>query len=1392
MRGAAWGPAAAAAICGLLAASLALGAERQEVSLNGTWEYVKVGELTYPPPADGWQEIGVPGQLSGFNYERAWFRRSFAVPGAPGQRLKVHFGGVKWNSEVYLNGRRVGGNLGGYEPFDVDITGVVTPDAQNQLLVGVHDWTGVFVDRNTEFGDTAGRSPRYVPRDEAISPIGGHVTYYGIWDDVTLITHDPVYVSDVFIKTSVQDRQLTADVTITNETEGAVSAELGAEVDEHEDGERAITLGPNNVGVPAGESRTVSVRAQWQAPHLWSHLDPHLYVLKTTVARAGGGPDILRTRFGFREFAVRGPDFYLNGKKIHLLATSWWPSVEPMDPEDIRDQMRVMKGANCVAFRTHTQPWRERWYEIADEMGLLMIPEGAVWNDDAVYRLDDQRWWDNYALHLKRMVDRDKNKPSVVMWSLENEFYGGRMVDNTPYEEKLAEMGRVVKAADPTRPITYESDGDPGGIADVTGIHYPHEYPDFTLWPNEADWLQHPIPMGHAFTGGTGEFCWTKEKPLYIGEFLWIPSSDPSWDTVWSGDESYRDYRQYHRLGKAASWRDQIIGYRRHEVSGISPWTMIEGGPLSNENPLVLVHRYAYQPIAAFPREYDSRFFGGETVRRTIDLFNDSFEDRTITFEWVATYGKERIKDGRRMLGMASGAHEVVTITLNLPRVTERTPGGYTLRVTVGNETVFQDAHPLFIFPRPGKIAADKVQTRLFDPRRTTLRAFEGVPTVSGLSEVGRDVEVLVIGADALSDEAQERPVIGRGAGRGAPLSDWVAAGGRAIVLEQSAYPPDLVPVELSSHASTMTFPQIPPHPLLRDIEPGDLKYWRGDNTVTAAEPVRPTRAGCSPVVVSGSRQGIAHAPLMVVPYGNGAYILCQLKVVSKYGDDPIAGILLRNLIDFASDYPTDRGETALYCKIPSVAQKLDQLRLEAEDVADRLNALDLAPYGLLIYAAPTADPLVAVRNRLDAWVKQGGRLLIHGLAPGEYGKLGDLVDPSLRFTAHQGPALRMPAVERLAPGYVPWMWEDAAPPPHRVAPDPLLFSFTSEDLYWLGEHRGVGWSTTSLSTTTTTAVFERTLDPDRAESYPATDLALLGTYVHPVDDGVVFASTGTGTMPVEFPESREYIFGLVARGTPCDGVYPVAAISLDGEQIGTIAVRSDEWETYTTYGEVEQGNHSLQVAFINDASNPPVEDRNLYLKTILIAPSEGSDRVSLLTKPAALARFPRGNGSVVIDNITWDTEERNATKASRFICGLLTGLGARFRAASGVTVEAEEMQPEEGMPHFARRGGTAYLGSNGYVETEIEVARAGRYRIEVIAGGTQAEGIYPAVEVALDDAVLGEVQTTSAGPNSYFIEAELPAGIHRLRLRFTNDFYQPPDGDRNLTLDKVIFYPAD
>lgn len=305
-----------------------------------------------------------------------------------------------------------------------------------------------------------------------------------------------------------------------------------------------------------------------------------------------------------------------------------------MSRDEIRERWETVKDMGCVAFRTHTQPWRSVHYEVADEVGLLMINEGAVWNDESVYRINDPVFWDNYAAHLKAMIDRDKNRPSMIMWSLENEFYGGRFDDDAPAKADLVRMGRLVREWDPTRPFFYESDGDPDGVADVIGIHYPHEYPEYTCWPNEAYWLAKPQKSaGHHFTNGATEFFWRKKKPLYIGEFLWLPSSNPSWHTVFFGDDAYLDYRRYRNMGKAESWRMQILGYRHHEVGGISPWTVIEGGPLTEENFLYQAHQFAYQKIAAYCHDYDSRFFSGEEITRRVEVFNDVLEPSTLRLE---------------------------------------------------------------------------------------------------------------------------------------------------------------------------------------------------------------------------------------------------------------------------------------------------------------------------------------------------------------------------------------------------------------------------------------------------------------------------------------------------------------------------------------------------------------------------------------------------------------------------------------------------------------------------------------------------------------------------------------------------------------------------------------
>jgi len=138
---------------------------------------------------------------------------------------------------------------------------------------------------------------------------------------------------------------------------------------------------------------------------------------------------------------------------------------------------------------------------------------------------------------------------------------------------RLALLGARVKALDPTRPITYESDLDPNGAADVLGLHYPHEYPDFALWPNTAYWMDTPIARDW-MPGGTWQ--WHGDKPLYIGEFLYIPGNSADGFSILFGDDAYRDTATKRILAKCWTWQMQIEAYRSYGVSGIAPWTMFE------------------------------------------------------------------------------------------------------------------------------------------------------------------------------------------------------------------------------------------------------------------------------------------------------------------------------------------------------------------------------------------------------------------------------------------------------------------------------------------------------------------------------------------------------------------------------------------------------------------------------------------------------------------------------------------------------------------------------------------------------------------------------------------------------------------------------------------------
>ncbi|MFQ6133016.1 MAG: glycoside hydrolase family 2 protein, partial [Armatimonadota bacterium] len=1014
------------AICLFLATAFiapVLAQVRSEVLLSGDWEYQKVPDLSYPPPPGGWQPTTVPGYLSGTNYERAWFRRQLGVPRiAQGKRLKLRFLGVKYNSVVYVNGQKVGGHFGGHEMFEVDITSAAKAGRRNEILVGVHDWTGLFNRRMDLEGDW--NRLRSAPTDAILAPIGGIYGSYGIWDDVYLLALPEVHIAQVFVKPSVRQGTLTVDLELHNE--GAEFAQLTVTSHVLDGDALVLELPQRQVRSQAATTSHVTTSAPAEGLEFWWPHSPKLYTLRLTLTQAGKVVDTLDTRFGYRELWAEGQWFVLNGQRVILRASSWWPPRTAETREQVAETIQALKDGNNICFRTHTQPWRHLWYEVADELGLLMIPEGAVWNDDGVYRIEDPVFWDNYADHLQRMVRQHRNHPSIVIWSLENEFYGSRLNDDSPAKADLVRMGRLLKQWDPTRLITYESDLDPGRVADVIGLHYPHEYPDYQLYPNTCYWMDQPKTMqGRAFTEGREMWKWNRAKPLYIGEFLWVPSSDPSWHTIFFGDDAYLDYRDYRNRAKAESWKMQIEAYRWYRVSGICPWTEGEGGPLNEEeNVLYAAQKWAFQPIAAYCREYDARFYGGQTIERTLAVYNDVPRASDLSLEWQLRQGGRPIQSGSRRLVLEAAARQAVKLALKIPQVDERTELALYMAIFDGRqrEPAFEEAKTYWAFPRQNLPSLPETRVALYDPPGATAQAlkaagvqFERLKSLDG----PLSADLLIIGARSLKKTSRGIPLIGVQDSAQFAVADFVDRGGRLLVLEQDEYPEGLLPVSQTNHAATMAFPQVANHPILADVRPDDLKWWRGDHLVSENDLARPVAGGCRPIVVSGGREGLAFCPQLELPRGRGTLIHTPLKRLRKLDQEPAARLILANCLRYLASFrptvlPTHVLADDAFCAV------LDSLGLEYGRVGTpaarnpSTSAMGLAraraPLRALVIHQGPVQPLLQLRPGLDLVLENGGVLLLHRLSPEDLAALGDLIGSDLRLTRSASPIVKQQA----------------------------------------------------------------------------------------------------------------------------------------------------------------------------------------------------------------------------------------------------------------------------------------------------------------------------------------------------------------------------------------------
>ncbi len=1339
-------------------------ASGQCLSLDGPWMFLRGAEEVAPGADAKWETVSVPHLVEQVGSKPfMWYRRAVRIPDEwKGRHTFLRFEGVKFVSEVYVDGRRVGGHTGGFEPWEVDLTAACRPGQEHELVLRVQDCTGLIDQEIDRTKLEPGMRFVSLAQDSLMAPVGSQYSRAGIWQAASLLARGDVYAEDIFVRTSVRKHEMAVDVTLRNLGHQAQKARLSAAV------EGGPEMGAQEVTLSANESRVVTLGQAWAEPRLWGPEDPHLYQLVTRVEVGGDEADRVATRFGFREFWTDGPDLVLNGTPMKFLATAGHPrgAVEPAAAKaEAVDFYHRIREAGCVAMRLHANIWPRQWYEAADELGMPLIMESALfcWSDS--YALSKEAFWQNYYGHLRAIVRSHRNHPSIVMTSLENEILHCRGDRVPETERRLAEAGRIVRGLDPTRPIMYDADADPEGVADVVNLHYPEDFNRQNLWPDAGYWLESGIEVA----GWPRKFwSWDRKKPLYFGEFLHLQhfnEADPY--SVLLGDDAYLGHAGAMARAKALAWEMQIQAYRACGVSGMVPWTLTETGPFpSDDNPRYLAVKRAYQKNAAFVREYDSRFFGGEEVERTARVFNDTPHPAVLRCSWRLTRGDAIDAEGSRTVRLEPARSQELPIEVRMPEVAAREPAKLTIRVHDAQRLVFESATRYDILPRRPLDVPPGLRLAVFGRLPAGLSSLlekSGLRTmtVERLDQLP-ECDALLIGPHALDviPASESARVVG-GSGLQEKLADFAFRGGTVIVLEQDSYECGVVPATLEDRACTVGFRRSRDAGLMAGLEENDFRFWRGDHVVARRTIRKPTGGRFRALVDSGGKEGLVHVPWLEIGHGRGRYLLCQLVLGEKIEREPVAQIVLENMLRSAMSKRPAPVITGVVQEMLPLAESLTEINARHENLSGGLATADLGRVGLLILETDSRE-VAENQAKIAEFARAGGRVILHGGTPAGLARLAGLLPEPMALQ----PSTTLPV--------------------HLSGWDPAIDGLANQELYWYASRAGLYHR---IATPLSPEVCRHVVVPGLPQSPAWTTVEAGGMKVvqgqaqmRGGDAHLSRAATLEGR--VDVPAAGPYAVALRLRGQPLGGIYPQVAVSIGGRTCGIISAPGKEWDVAWCSAVLEAGSQPVSLSFVNDQYNAETkEDRNVVIGELMLAPVKPLASACLM-QPNALVKATLGKGCVLVDQVRWDADCAGSPNSGRYLSNLLTNQGADFERA-GTVVPGTRFQFDRQSAAFRMRDGRAYLGATGGMSCRIAFARPGRCEFRIRASGTEVDGVFPNIALRIDGRPAGDVSLRRPGWQTVVLAAEIPEGERVIGLAFTNDLNRPPK-DRNLTVESL------
>lgn len=445
-----------------------------------------------------------------------WYRKSFVIPASDlGRRISIEFDGVFRDAQVWVNGFYLGRHASGYTGFHYDLTNYLNYGGRNVVTVRVN----------------------------ATMEEGWFYEGAGIYRHVWLTKTAPLHVAHwgVAVRTAVGGPHATVEAltTVANASARAATFDLEQQVIDP-DGRLVAAGACRAITVGAGERREIPCRVNVAQPRLWSLEAPNLYHLRTTVRVGGAVVDRYTTPFGIRTLRFDpNHGFFLNGRHVEIHGANLhqdFAGVGVALPDALQAfRIRRLQAFGVNAIRCAHNPPNPALLAACDRLGMLVLDENRAFGDSPPQLRE-----------LGSMIRRDRNHPSVILWSIGNEEWA---VEGNVKGARIANaMQAYAHRLDPTRRVTYANSGGWGGIStviDVVGYNYIHQSnPDeqharFPLQPGlgtEESTTQgtrgiyfddrahaHLAPLAHGDSGGNCEIGWKyyAARPFLAGVFFW-------------------------------------------------------------------------------------------------------------------------------------------------------------------------------------------------------------------------------------------------------------------------------------------------------------------------------------------------------------------------------------------------------------------------------------------------------------------------------------------------------------------------------------------------------------------------------------------------------------------------------------------------------------------------------------------------------------------------------------------------------------------------------------------------------------------------------------------------------------------------------------------------------